>query len=112
MNTKDRNLTDYLNDIADNMEAVVNFVKDFNYESFEKDTKTQYAVIKAIEIIGEATRKLPDNFRLKHPNIPWREIEGMRDRLVHDYTGTDVKIVWDTATKDIPKLQKQLEEIL
>ena len=108
----DRKIEDYLEDIITAIEAVESFVKNTNFDKFQKDLKTQYAVIKAIEIIGEATRSIPDGFRKKHSNIPSKKMTAMRDRLVHDYIGVDLPTVWDTATKNIPPLKKLLREII
>ena len=107
-----QDVSDYLNDILQAIVAISNFTKNITYEDFEKDLKTQYAVIKAIEIIGEAARSIPYDFKRNHPKIPWKNIVGMRDKLVHDYMGIDLPTVWDTAAKNIPKLKDQIEEIV
>lgn len=109
---KERTLLDYLEDIERAIEAIGDFVDGISYEDFEKDLKTQYAVLKAIEIIGEATRKIPDDFRKKHSEVPWKEVVGMRDKLVHDYMGVDLQTVWDTATKNIPPLKNKIQELI
>ncbi|MBC8525178.1 MAG: DUF86 domain-containing protein, partial [Chlorobium phaeobacteroides] len=70
-----------------------------DYESFRNDKKTQYAVIRALEIIGEASKKVPIEVRDNYAVIPWRSITGMRDKLVHDYFGVDTEVVWNTASK-------------
>ena len=79
---------------------------------FDSDTAIQDAVVKQIEIIGEATRKISDEFKVRHQQIPWQKMTGMRDKLVHDYMGVDLEAVWKTATEDIPSLKQQVEEIL
>jgi len=93
---------DYLQDILDSIEKIRKFIQDFNYTEFEKDDKTLYAVIRAIEIIGEAIKKIPNKIRNSYPNVPWREMAGMRDKLIHDYLGLNTEVVWETATNDIP----------
>ena len=77
-----------------------------------KDEKTQYAVIRAIEIIGEASKKIPKNIKTKYTDVPWYEISGMRDKLIHDYFGVNSKIVWKTVKEDLPRLKKLIVRIL
>lgn len=79
---------------------------------FDKDTAIQDALIKQIEIIGEATRKISEGFKKDYPGVPWKKMVGMRDKLVHDYMGVDLEAVWKTAVEDIPELKKLIEEVL
>lgn len=80
------------------------FVKDISWETFKTDIKTQSAVLYQIAIIGEATKRLSPEFRNQHSNIPWSKIAGMRDKLVHDYDGTDFERIWGVLQFDIPEL--------
>lgn len=90
---------------------IESYTKDVSKEEFEKDKKTQDAVAKRIEIIGEAIKNLPTEFRKGYKEIEWGEIAGMRDVLIHDYFGVNINIVWDTVAQDIPKPKKQISEI-
>ena len=112
MNEQDRIIIDYLNDIFDSILKIKSFLEEENYKSFQKDIKTQYAVIRALEIIGEASKKIPQDFRDNHSWIPWRFMTGMRDKLIHDYFGVDIQVVWKTATEDIINLEKEIKQIL
>jgi uncharacterized protein with HEPN domain len=107
-----RNYYLFLKDIVQAMEAIEKFVQGMNFEKFIEDDKTSSAVIRKFEIIGEATRNIPDWIREKHPHIPWKRMVGMRDRLIHAYFGIDYRLVWDTIKLEIPKLKPELEKIL
>ncbi len=102
---------DLLDDILICMEKIQLYLKGLTYDQFSNDSKTQDAIIRNIEIIGEATRHLSDTIKLRHDHIPWKEIAGTRDRLIHGYFGVNIDIIWEIATIDIPKLKAQIEEI-
>ena len=103
---------DYIEDIIEAMNEAQNFVKDMEYEDFLKDTKTVYAVIRALEIIGEAVKKIPVPIKSAYSQIPWKDMAGMRDKVIHEYSGVDLKRVWSTIKKDIPNLKPTFEKIM
>jgi len=107
-----RELRIYLHDILSACESVGTFTAGMDFEAFRKDDKTASAVIRKFEVIGEATKQLPDEFRQAHPEIPWKEMAGMRDRLIHFYFGVDHRLVWQTVTDRLPRLSRQIRHIL
>jgi uncharacterized protein with HEPN domain len=80
--------------------------------AFLNDRKTQDAVVRNIEIMGEAVKHLSPRFRTNHPDIPWKRIAGMRDVMIHDYFGVNLNLVWKVAKEEMPRLMKKIEEIL
>ena len=85
---------DYLKDILDAIAFIEEFTSGMDFEDFSKDRKTQFAVIRALEIIGEAAKAIPEDFKKEHPEVPWREMAGMREELIHAYFGVDLHVVW------------------
>lgn len=110
--TSSRGFQDYLQDILDAADKVSTFTHGMTLGQFIEDDKSQFAVIRGLEVIGEATKKIPASFRNKHPQVPWREMAGMRDKLVHDYFGVSATVVWKTAIEDVPRIAKLLRGIL
>ena len=104
---------DYIEDIIEAMSDVVKFVENTHgYDDFAADKKTIYAVTRAIEIIGEASKKIPDKVKTDYSQIPWKEMAGMRNKLIHEYFGVDTQRVWNTVKKDIPGLIPLFDKIL
>jgi uncharacterized protein with HEPN domain len=109
---KERQTTGYLNDILYAISKVDEFTGGLTYEQFIEDEKTQFAVIRAIEVIGEATKNIPDIIKASHTSVPWRNISGMRDKLIHAYFGIDMDILWKTVTKEVPVIEPKIRQIL
>jgi uncharacterized protein with HEPN domain len=101
----------YIKDILEKMEEAEEFAKDLEYEEFRKDKKTNYAVIRCIEIMGEAAKHVPESTRKKYPQIPWRDIAGMRDKVIHFYFGVSLEKVWLVLKDDIPTLKPLLKQL-
>lgn len=106
-----REYRDYINDIIDAIRKIIEFTKELTLEDFKKDDKTTFAVIRALEIIGEAVKKIPIAVKLQQKDIPWKEMAGMRDKLIHEYFGVNKKMVFKTAKEEIPKLLPLFENM-
>ena len=107
-----RDPTLYLKDILEAMEAIERFVEGMEFEDFKMDDKTSSAVIRKFEIIGEATKNVPETIKQKYPIIPWREMAGMRDKLIHFYFGIKYDLVWHTIKDVIPEVKSLIRKIL
>jgi len=102
----------YLRHILDAVLKSEEYLKDTDKETFNSNTLIQDGVIRQLEIIGEATKRLSKEFRLDYPHIPWQDIAGMRDKLIHDYFGVDVNKIWLTAKEDLPNLKVEIAKII
>lgn len=103
---KDQN---YLKHILDSIAFLEDFINDKNFDEFRSSRAVQNVIIRELEVIGEAAKRLSENFKNKYSEIPWKDISGMRDRLIHDYFKIDYKIVWQVVQDDLPKLKSALE---
>ena len=104
-------LRDYLNDMLEMIADIGEFTKSLTIEEFKKDKKAVYAVIRCLEVIGEASKQIPSKIKKHHEQIPWEDIEAMRNKLIHEYFGADVEIVWQTIQEDLRPLESVIEEI-
>jgi uncharacterized protein with HEPN domain len=103
---------DYLRHILDEADYLVGRSVGLSYDAFAADETLRRAFVRSLEIIGEAAKKVPDEFRATHPTVEWRAMAGMRDRLIHNYFGVDLELVWDVVQRRVPELRAQIAAIL
>ena len=94
------------------MDLIESFMAGLEFDQFVQDNKIYMEVVRGIEVIGEAAKHIPGSLRKKYSSVPWKYMAGMRDKLIHDYFGTDARIVWETATALIPELKPQVALVL
>ena len=107
-----RSVEIYIKDIIEYMERAENHIKNFQFDQFLKDDKTCDAVIRCIEVIGEATKNIPEEIRISNPSISWRDLAGMRDKIIHSYFTVDFETVWLVIKEDIPRLKPMVKKVL
>ncbi len=112
MTKEERTDKQYIFDILDAANNIVGFLRRISREKFESDYQLQLAVVKLFEIIGEASSRISTQTINSHPEVSWRLMRDMRNKMIHDYFEIDLAIVWDTAKNDIPELKKQIEKLL
>jgi uncharacterized protein with HEPN domain len=110
--SKTRRDLDYLRDIQEAIIRVLSYINDLDWEEYLRDRKTQDAVIRNLEILGEASKSLSAEIRGRYPSIPWQYISGTRNRLIHHYFGVNQEIVWQIIQQDLPKLKPQIEQVI
>jgi uncharacterized protein with HEPN domain len=101
----------YIDHILDCINNILSYTEGMDEDSFNKNFMVQDAVVRNFQIIGEATKRIKADFKTAHPEVPWKKMTGMRDKLIHDYFQVDLETVWNTITKDIPSLHIYLKEI-
>ncbi|MDD3014574.1 MAG: DUF86 domain-containing protein [Candidatus Gastranaerophilales bacterium] len=109
---KQRNYIFFIKDIENSVNKILRYTENIEFETFLNDEKTIDAVERNFEIIGEAVKNLPDEFKNKYPEIPFKQIAGMRDKLIHDYFGVDYEIVWKTIKTKLPEFRENIQELV
>jgi len=102
----------FLKEILDAIEAIESFVQDMSLDQFELDDKTSSAVIRKLEIIGEATKNIPAEIRQNYSPVPWKEMAGMRDKLIHFYFGINYNLVWQAIKNRLPQIKPVIRQII
>ena len=107
-----RDIAVYLNDIYESAELIIDYCKKITEEEFYQSTEKQDAILRRIQIIGDAAKRIPEKDRANWSHIPWKKIAGMRDIVVHEYFGVTLAMVWQVAVQDIPELKDQIAGML
>lgn len=106
-----RNVSILLKDILENIQLAENFVREIDFKTFCADKKLQYAAIRCLEIIGEAAKNIPSEIKESNNDIPWKDMSGMRDKLIHSYFGIDLQVIWITIKEDLPTIKLPIKNI-
>ena len=107
-----RNVQLFIQDIHDYIERINEYVEGYDLKSFLEDSKTCDSVLRCIEVIGEAAKNIPDDLRAKYQSVPWREMAGMRDKVIHGYFVIDFEMVWLVIKEDLPVIKPIIENML
>lgn len=102
----------FINDILECIAKIEKFVEDMNFEEFLKDEKTKSAVVRELEVIGEATKNIPKSIRQRYESLPWSQMAKTRDKIIHFYFGVDYEIVWKVVKERLPEIKSSIEEVL
>ena len=108
----ERQVQDSLQDMLEAARRILQYIESIDFEEFQKDFKTQDAVLRNLEVLGEAAKNIPDDFRDEHPDMPWTEMARTRDRLIHHYFGVNLDVVWGIAELELPDVAANLEAII
>lgn len=106
-----RTFIDYVTDILTCFQETQEFTLGLDFETFSKDRKTINAVVRSLEIMGEAAKRIPPEIRQTYPKIPWKRMTGMRDKLIHEYSGVDLEIIWGVVTEELPPLKPLFDRL-
>ena len=112
MKEENREFLDYLEDMLNALSRIEEYTHDIEYEDFINSHLIQDGIIRQLEILGEASKRIPVSVRDRHPEIPWRAMAGMRDKMIHEYAGVDMDVVWKVATVNIPEDKQKIMKIL
>jgi len=112
MKAGSRDYRDFLEDILEYTDKGMHIVKGLDYGAFQSDEEKVLAAIRVIEVIGEAAKNIPPSIRDRYPDVPWRGLARMRDKLIHVYFGVDTEVVWQTMQEDLPPLQESMKKIM
>lgn len=104
--------SEFLADIKEAVLRINAYTGNLTYEQFLRDKKTQDAVVRNLEIVGEAAKNISEELKGKYPQVPWKDLSGVRDKLIHHYFGVNFDVVWDIVKEELPEVLSQLEEIL
>jgi Uncharacterized conserved protein len=107
-----RDISLYLADILENIDDAQGFIRGITYEQFIADKKTVNAAVRSIEVIGEASKHIPDDIRAKRPDVPWKDMAGMRDKCIHDYVGIDFEVVWTAIKDELYEIRPMIQSLL
>jgi uncharacterized protein with HEPN domain len=103
---------EFLSDIEEAIKRIKTYTRNMSYQKFLKDTKTQDAVVRNLEIIGEAVKNISESLKAEYPNIPWKDMARVRDKVIHFYFGVNYDIVWSIAKEDLPQVAEQINTVL
>lgn len=107
-----RDYRDYLEDVLTAVDETAEFTRGISFEEFTDDPKTINAVLRSLEVLGEAAKGIPDDVRAKAPGVPWKYMAGMRDKLIHEYFGVDLSIVWTVIKSELPPVRSEIQALM